>query len=542
MKICVFVIKTFTVKEYIHNKFEIRRDNSSAVKKPRFRRFGISTGSKAQQANLRSLAKDMAQDPGMLIPGCAGKCSRCQFDKVLAKLRKIQSFRDNPDALKKLASSGKQLERGYAVMLILAQETAPIMFATAKLPTGDVGYTIRGKVKKEVLIGLQHFDDPRLRLLAYSEIALKKKLHIYSLDEDILCSGSGPNYPADLVSEIMARSGYSLKKSQSGYRCEHSSGSGLEVNIISAGTAIRICRACASRKSNLFTELTSRVLAKRPEEDFDIHLEHDITCKLGDGCSLSGKVPGSRELIARYRSGELSDLALIDEYRTAVTASASKSGKAIFVLGDACFESDFEGFIKALAPSELESAALRRMLKNATEPVILDDATPNSVLTLFWDTQGANAIHAVIGDKDLARQIYLENRKSGKLPAQILRDAKVQVQSKTALAGLPEFTKLSKLGSYADDMARTYKALGREEALRKLTTVQGETKMKSLICGFLNALDSMKGKEWQFTKEEQDYGRYLGDFAKALLDSKSETYKDALKNLLDAAGADDDLK
>jgi hypothetical protein len=182
------------------------------------------------------------------------------------------------------------------------------------------------------------------------------------------------------------------------------------------------------------------------------------------------------------------------------------------------------------------------MLKNVAEPVIMDDATPNSVLTLFWETQGANAIHAVTGDKDLSRQIYLETRGSGKMPAQILRDAKVRVQSKAALAGIPEFKNLSKLGSYADEMARTFKALGRDEALRRLATVQGETKMKSLICGFLNALDSMKGKEWQFTKEEQDYGRYLGDFAKALLESKPDRYRDALRDLLAAAGADDELK
>ncbi|MDO9537298.1 MAG: hypothetical protein Q7J68_03155 [Thermoplasmata archaeon] len=508
------------------------------MKKPRFRRFGIGTGTKVQQANLRALAKRMAKDPGILIPECVGQCSRCPFDKLLLKLRKIQSFSKNSAVLKKYASGGKALERGYAAMLMLANEETPIMFAEAHLPTGDVNYTVRGKAKKEVLIGLQHFDDPKLRLLAYAELAHKLRVHLYSLGKGLVCSGASPKYPGELISEILRASNYNLKKGQSCFKCDHADeGYGFDIEIISAGQTISVCKSCALRKQNLFTELTSRVLARHPDEDFSIHLEHDIECHKGDGCTLSGKIPGTSNILARYKSGGISDEELVEEYGAAVKASVENSGKVIFVLGNICYENDYEAFIKALNPTEIEGLALKRMLKNAPTPILMETATPNAVLTLFWDTLGANSIYAVIGDKELAKKIFLETRDSGKQPTQILRDAKIQSKSKNVLGALPDFKNLSRVGKYVDDVARTYKALGKEEMLKRISTGQGDTVMKNINCGFLNALGALKGKEWQFTKEEQDYGNYLTDFATALLESEPEEYTDALQNLLTASAS-----
>ena len=384
------------------------------------RRFGIGTGTKIQQANLRKLAKNMANDPKMLIPKCDSECTKCAFDKVLIKLQKIHSMRDNSNALKKLAGSGKQLERGYAAMLILAAETTPIMFASARLPSGDVSYTVRGKAKKETLIGMQHFDDPVLRLLAYSEIALKKDIHLYSSDANISCTGRNPKYPPALLSEILRTSGYSLRKIQHTYQCEHMAeheGQSLNIEIISLGQSIQLCKACTSRKANLYTELTGRVLAKNTNSDFDISLEHDLKCISGDDCTVSNAGFNTSDLMSQYRLGGMSDRELLDKYSQLARDSLASLGKPIFVLGNTCYEDDIQAFIKALKPSEIEEIALKRVLKAAPEPIVLDTATPNAVLSLFWDKIGASAINAIIGDKDLAKKIFQESKDSGKAPA-----------------------------------------------------------------------------------------------------------------------------
>ena len=492
---------------------------------------------------MRKLANKMANDPKMLIPKCESECSKCAFDKILIKLQKINSMKSNPIALKKLAGSGKQFERGYASMLILASETTPIMFASAKLPSGDVSYTVRGKVKKETLIGFQHFDDPILRLLAYSEIALKKGIHLYSSSEGITCSGRNPKYPIKLLSEIFRISGYSLRKSKGDYQCEHMNeheGQSLNVQILSLDQSVKLCKSCTSRKANLYTELTGRVLAKDPGADINIILEHDLKCK-SDECSLSGSNVNTRELLGQYKVGTISDKELLDKYSQLVRDSLANLGKPIFVLGNVCYEDDYQAFIDALNPSEIEELALKRVLKAASEPIVLDTATPNAVLSIFWDKIGASAIYAVIGDKELARKIYQESRDSGKKPAQILRDAKIQVKSKNVLDALPDLKNLGKLGKHIDEVARTYKAMGKEETIRLIDKTGKETKIKSINCGFFKALGAIKGKEWQFSKEELDYGNYLSDFAKALLDSKPEDYIDAVQNLLTASGSDESI-
>ena len=61
--------------------------------------------------------------------------------------------------------------------------------------------------------------------------------------------------------------------------------------------------------------------------------------------------------------------------------------------------------------------------------------------------------------------------------------------------------------------------------------------MKSLACGFYASLDRLKGKEWLFTKEELDYGKYLSTLSKTLLDADAENYEESLQNLMTASGS-----
>jgi hypothetical protein len=158
----------------------------------------------------------------------------------------------------------------------------------------------------------------------------------------------------------------------------------------------------------------------------------------------------------------------------------------------------------------------------------VDSGTPSAVLSLFWDKAGASAIQAVTGDKELARKIFQETKDTNKTPSQILREADMERKSKTVLGALPKFKDLGKIGSFADGIARTYKTQGKQEALREIDRhPKSETKLKSVSCGLLMAMNALKGKEWQFTKEELDYGRYLADFACALLDADPNKYRDA---------------
>ena len=143
------------------------------------RSSGIKSASKGQQDKLNKRARKLSEKPSLLIPECIGECRSCDLEKLEAKLIKISKFRGNSNVLQKLAKSGGQMERAYAVMLILDEEDSAPFLGVARMSSGEVSYANRGKVKKEILIGVQHYDDPKFGLLAYSDFALKKNLHLY---------------------------------------------------------------------------------------------------------------------------------------------------------------------------------------------------------------------------------------------------------------------------------------------------------------------------------------------------------------------------
>ena len=60
--------------------------------------------------------------------------------------------------------------------------------------------------------------------------------------------------------------------------------------------------------------------------------------------------------------------------------------------------------------------------------------------------------------------------------------------------------------------------------------------------GFLVAVGEADSHNWQYTKEEIDFGRYLGEFAQILLAAEGNDYDQALLNLLTACGANESLK
>lgn len=504
------------------------------------RSSGIRSASKAQQDKLTKRAKKLADKPGLLIPDCIGECRGCDFDKLEIKLNRISKFNGNMSALQKLAKSGGQIERAYAAMLILSMEGAPLL-GVAKMARGEVSYAQRGKVNKEILIGVQHYDDVKFGLLAYSDLVVKKNLHLYYTSEGVQCSGKAPNYPKKLISEILAGVDYSFAKSGDNYRCQHCASEGvggkLSIRVRSADVTIELCGSCLKEKENLYMALSSRSLSKHMEGDFKIDLGYSLTC-ISDRCSAGELDIKTRHLLKAYTAGQISDRALMNSYSSEIMKRLHDVRGRLLVVGGRCFEDDIGKFIEALRPSNIEKKALEHVLAKIDSPVIIESATASAVLSLFWDDMGSEAIDAVIDDKALAGEIFKTTRGTGNTPSQILRDAMTKKKAQDTLGHLPELKNLPRMSRFADEVVRTYKAYGMGEALKIVEKGQGgDTKMKSLACGFYDAMGLLKGKEWLFTKEELDYGRYLATFSKELLDADAGGYEEALQNLMTASGS-----
>ena len=88
------------------------------------------------------------------------------------------------------------------------------------------------------------------------------------------------------------------------------------------------------------------------------------------------------------------------------------------------------------------------------------------------------------------------------------------------LSKLPQYSSLPPLANFADTVARTYKTFGKKEALGEIKKKPDTPKGKSIAYAFLLVFDKGKDTKWQYSKQEIEYGEFLKEYAKNLLDAE----------------------
>ena len=105
----------------------------------------------------------------------------------------------------------------------------------------------------------------------------------------------------------------------------------------------------------------------------------------------------------------------------------------------------------------------------------------------------------------------------------------------------PKYKSLPPLAKFADNVVRTYKTFGEKEALAEIKKRPDDPKVKSISYAFLLVFGKAKDKKWQYSQVEIEYGDFLKDHAKKLLDSEPKKYHKALKELLSASGSSENI-
>ena len=127
----------------------------------------------------------------------------------------------------------------------------------------------RGAVGNDKLIGCQHYNDPKIRLLLYNAFAKKKGLFLYSITDELVCSNF-PNMPEDYLYDTFWESPYEFPDDE--LECQHTNEAALVIKVKSADRRIRICRNCAKDVSSL-QYVISRLVAEKPLDDFEVTVE-----------------------------------------------------------------------------------------------------------------------------------------------------------------------------------------------------------------------------------------------------------------------------
>ena len=225
-------------------------------RRARFR--GAKATPKTLEKDLLEKAKMLAEDPHLLLPRCTKECRGCDLKKAVEKMEKVSSRRMDPKKLDFSMNWGDQLVRAYAATISLHVAGKVPYLATTKTPMGEVSFAMRGKVDRDKLIGVQHFDHPELRLLALWSTAQKRGLHIYSTEKEAICSPDGPRPPAEYVEEVLSLLPYDLDDNND---CPHAKeGRGIKVTWRGGGQTVRVCPSCV-KDINTVHVLASRIAA-----------------------------------------------------------------------------------------------------------------------------------------------------------------------------------------------------------------------------------------------------------------------------------------
>jgi hypothetical protein len=147
--------------------------------KRRRRRRGPRIATKVLEESLVERAKKLRDDPEILFPKCEGH--EDHFFKNKIKLERVSRFEDNEKKLIALTKWGDPISKAFAVSLLVAHRNEVPRLMPIDVGGKNISIVYNRKVRKEVLVGVQNYDDPDLRLLAFGRIAKLKRLHLYSM-------------------------------------------------------------------------------------------------------------------------------------------------------------------------------------------------------------------------------------------------------------------------------------------------------------------------------------------------------------------------
>jgi hypothetical protein len=488
------------------------------------------------EKDLLAMSKKLADSPGMLMPECQGKCFLCEFKRSSKRIERISSFRDSPEKLESAMNKGDQMSRAYAAAVSLSRAGKVPYLGVMKTPMGEVSFAVRGKVEKDRLIGVQHFDDPQIRLLAYWKTAAKKDLHIYSLADSLVCCRGEPQAPPSYVEEMLDSSPYDLDETNA---CPHpSSEVTLRLKWISPKVNICICQQCAS-DVNMVHHLASRIAARDPTDDFDVELSYSLVSKGREECQVKG-TGLSQELKDKYLKGQITDRALLNLYLEERAKQIKKENERLYIIGHDCYGSDRESFLENVRGSDLEKEVLASLLSSSNISIVTSSDQAANIISELWSEFGDEMLSKVASGDTIEA---LKARNVDQSPSQMLHEARRMERSKGTESKLPKYSHLGAVGKVADQLARTYKLEGKEAVVRAIDKSKGQDhRQRSVSFAFLSSLGETQSKAWMFSKEEMDFGTYLKDFASKLLGSEGQEYDEALRLLVTASGSTEEVR
>lgn len=503
-----------------------------AEKKKHLRMRGVKQASKRLEDDILGRSRDIADNPGLLRPLCAGNCKKCVFDKVFKDIDKVAEHKNDESVCLKYASKGffDEMAKAYAGTISLNAAGKIPLLATANIGGEKVPYAVRGSVNAALLIGCQHYDDPKIRLLYYNPIIKRHKLHLYSFTDGLVCSDD-PNMPEDYLYDVWWDTPYKFE--DDGIDCGHKGTASLNIHIKSLNETIHICEDCAKNTPTL-AFLVSKLCAADPLDDFEVTVEHKYHSENESGVE---KIEG--EELKNYMLGKITDRNLVDKVSREKLGNLNQSESLTLIIGEKNYGSNLRAFINDLDGPEEEKEGLEKLLTTKPMPVVLRNGKTSEAIMLLWGDHWKDII-AAFTSEDFAER-YTEKPRAA--PATALLTAHREYISLDVVNSLPVFTKPGYMTQLADSLAKAYKVGGYPMLLETaLSSTAKDPNARAMMTAFVRLFDKNAQLHFTLTPEDEDFAEFLKPFVKNVIESNGEKYRESMNTLLMACRSGESVR
>jgi len=156
---------------------------------------------------------------------------------------------------------------------------------------------------------------------------------------------------------------------------------------------------------------------------------------------------------------------------------------------------------------------------------------------MYWEAYAKDFIKSIVDDKKMADSFF----KLDDTPSNILAMVVEYKDRQKVLSQLPNFESLPPLATFADNIARTYRTFGKKNALGEIKKRPDTPKGRSVAYAFLLVFEKGKDTKWKYSKDEIEYGEFLTQYAKYLIDVEPKKYTKTLQDLLTACGSNEKI-
>ena len=512
-------------------------------KKMRFK-VNARITSKVREKDLLAKAQALMDDYELVLPKCSEACRACPFVRTRLHLERISRFKDDPDKLARFAKKGDKIARAYAATIGLAHDKKAPYLASAKYPKGTVMFALRGKTPREKLIGVQNYDSPQWRVLSVLDLVKRGKLHIYSFGDDFICTGRQPKPPKEYL-RTAARAVGAQEKSEGVFECAHDPASANHMKYTWKGSdaEMLLCDQCAIKARNVLGKLADGIAVPNVLDTIDVSVVRPLHQVAGEGgCEELLNRPVEQELLSEYSSGRIGDKELIERHMEEVEASLRARSERVLAIGNKCFGSDVDAFVKEMTSDPIEAKAVKGLLEDIRHPVVVSTGdTVSKLLSTYWVEHGRASLKGVVSEK-LADRYFDDGEEAMRSPLKIIRKAARRAEQDAVSSQIPRYRDLATYGRFVDEVARAYKTGGASSATSALDVdSSADHRTRSIAYAFDLSL-GITTREWKFTKEEKEFGKHLKKFASKLLDSEDpDSHHEAFVSFLREAGATEEV-